>query len=106
MWLRTRPAYSWARCRIQVTSISSTSTASAALVAQLVNSPSPIRISIPPLRSTPCSCTRPSRTAGASPNANDQNTDPLPEPEQPATSVCGPTGSRHGSPSSRRPIRT
>ena len=50
---------------------------------------------MPPLRSTPCSWTRPSRTAGARPKANDQNTDPLPEPEQPATRVCGPMASRH-----------
>ena len=59
---------------------------------------------MPPLRSTPCSCTRPARTSGARPNASDQNTDPFPDPDDPATNVCGPIGSRHSAPSDRRPI--
>jgi hypothetical protein len=66
----------------------------------------PIAVSMPPLRSMPCSCTRPAAASGASANATDQNTDPFPAPLDPATRVCGPILSRHGCPSSRRPIVT
>lgn len=103
---RVMPASDRARSCIATMASSSSCTECAASAANRVSRSRPMASSMPPLRSMPHTSTRPEWIGSASPSSRPQTKEALPLPEEPATSVCGPSGSRHSAPPSAIPIGT